>query len=204
MTWPLVWSYSPNMTSLDFVSLITWRLGPMFSQNKYPFYLAHHVFFSSHLKRVTLWPTTIKVGNPFRVLGCCDLLENAFRTPLPRIARSHDSEGLNLKMLGGKNASSQQCSVGSYLLQFLERWSERSITGLTNNTRQLIERVHTFQPPPLASLVRQLGHLTINPNCTPFPFQLQSTPDSSSYIAFLAYRTPSSYTLVLLAQLLSA
>jgi hypothetical protein len=77
MTWPLVGSYSPNMTILDFVSLIMCRLGPIFSQNKYPFYFAHHVFFSSHVKKITIGPTTIKVGNQFRVFGCWELLENA-------------------------------------------------------------------------------------------------------------------------------
>jgi hypothetical protein len=97
-----------------------WRLGPMFFQNKYPFYLAHHVFFSSHVKRVTLGPTTIKLENQFSIFWCCDLRQNGFRSPLPRIARSQDSEGLNLKMLGGKKASSHQSSVGSYVLQFLE------------------------------------------------------------------------------------
>ncbi len=179
MTWPLVGSCSPNMTILDFVSLIMCRLGPMFSHNKYPFYLAHHVCYSSHVKRVTLGPTTIKLGNQFRVFGCCDLLENAFRNPLPRIARSHDSEGMNLKMLRNK-ASSQQSSVGNYLLQFLEPLIRTVHHGIDKRHQTIDGTCTDFQAPPLASLVRQLGHLTINPNCTHFPFQLQSTPDSSS------------------------
>jgi hypothetical protein len=162
-------------------------------------------FFSTHVKRVTLGPTTIKVGNQFEVFWCCDLLQNAFRGPLPRIARSHDSEGLNLKMLGGKKASSQQSSVRSYLLQFLE---------------PLIRTVHH-------GIDKQ--HRTIDWTCTHFStstFGLPCTPTWPSHyksklhtlpiptaedtgLFFLHWfpclsDPPSSYTPVLLAQLLSA
>jgi hypothetical protein len=85
-------------------------------------------------------------------------------------------------------------SVCHYLLQFLEPLIRMVYHGIDKDSRQLVERVHTFRPPPLASLVRHLGHLTINANCTHPPFQLQSSPDSSSHTAFLAYQTPSSYT----------
>ncbi len=69
--------------------------------------------------------------------------------------------------------------------------------GIDKDSRQLIERVHTFPPPPLASLVRPPwpSHYKSKLD-TPPPFQLQSSPDSSSYTAFLAYQTPSSYTSV--------
>jgi hypothetical protein len=52
-------------------------------------------------------------------------------------------------------------SVCHYLLQFLEPLIRMVHHGIDKNSRHFIEPVHTFQPPPLASLVRHLGHLTI-------------------------------------------
>ncbi len=93
-------------------------------------------------------------------------------------------------------------SVRHYLLQFLEPLIRMVHHGIDKNSRQLIECVHTFQPPPLASLVRHLGHLTIK--CTLLHSNCRAHRALLVTLLSLAYQTPSSYTLVLLAQLLSA
>jgi hypothetical protein len=87
-------------------------------------------------------------------------------------------------------------SVCHYLLQFLEPLIRMVHHGIDKDSRQLIERVHTFPPPPLASLVRPPWASHYKSKLHTPPFQLQSSPDSSSYTAFLAYQTPSSYTSV--------
>jgi hypothetical protein len=84
-------------------------------------------------------------------------------------------------------------SICHYLLQFLEPLIRILHHGIDKNSRQLIECVHfstsTFGipcTPPWPSHYKSKLH-------TP-PLQLQSSPDSSSYTAFLAYQTPSSCT----------
>ncbi len=84
-------------------------------------------------------------------------------------------------------------SVCHYLLQFLEPLIRILHHGIDKNSRQWIECVHFSTStvgipctPPWPSHYKSKLH-------TP-PFQLQSSPDSSSYTAFLAYQTPSSCT----------
>ncbi len=97
-------------------------------------------------------------------------------------------------------------SACHYLLQFIEPLIRMVHHGIDKDRRQLIDRVHTFRPPPLASLVRHLGHLTINPssallhsNCRAHRTLLLTLLSLLS----LPIR-PLRPTLVLLAQLFSA
>ncbi len=92
-------------------------------------------------------------------------------------------------------------SVCHYLLQFLESLIRMVHHGIDKDSRQLIERVHTF--PPLASLVRHLGHLAINPNCSLLHSNCRAHLTLLLTLLSLPIR-PLRPTLVLLAQLFSA
>ncbi len=92
-------------------------------------------------------------------------------------------------------------SVCHYLLQFLEPLIRMVHHGIDKNSRQLIECVHTFQPPPLASLVRHLGHLTIK--CTLLHSNCRAHRTLLLTLLSLPIRRPRP-TLVLLARVFSA
>ncbi len=86
-------------------------------------------------------------------------------------------------------------SVCHYLLQFLEPLIRMVHHGIHKNSRQLTECVYTFQPPPLASLIRHLGHLTINPNCTLLHSNCRAHRTLLlTLLSLPIYQTPSSYT----------
>jgi len=90
-----------------------------------------------------------------------------------------------------------------YLLQFLEPLIRMVHHGIDKDRRQLIDRVHTFRPPPWASLVRHLGHLTINPNFTLLHSNCRAHRTLLLTLLSLPIG-PLRPTLVLLAQLFSA
>jgi hypothetical protein len=94
-------------------------------------------------------------------------------------------------------------SARHYLLRFLEPLIRMVHHGIDKDRRQLIDRVHTFRPPPWASLVRHLGHLTINPNRTLLHSNCRAHRTLLLTLLSLPIG-PLRPTLVLLAQLFSA
>ncbi len=123
---------------------------------KFPFCSQQHLNFIPH-KVVFPCTETEKLGSTFDSLWRLGVQRDVSIGECPMFQNIGDG---SINLAPSKKYLSF-VSVCHYLLQFLEPLIRMVHHGIDKNGRQLIERVHTFQPPPLASLVRHVGHRTI-------------------------------------------